>query len=98
MACHNCSGERVGGRGNGYGRGSCREHRKQQEPVEAAVRAALAVVLDVASQDAYKLLAADDQQLVQTLAADRPDPAFGDGVGPSRQLLVIRKVHQPGCE
>ncbi len=64
---------------------------------QTAVRAALVVMLDVASQDANKLSATDDQQLVQALPADRPDPAFGDRVGPRRQLLVIRKVRKLGC-
>jgi hypothetical protein len=45
------------------------------------VRVPLVVMLDMASQDADELLAADDQQLVQALPADRPDPASGDGVG-----------------
>jgi hypothetical protein len=41
------------------------------------VRAVLVVMLDVAPQDANELLAADDQQLVEALPADRADPAFG---------------------
>jgi len=64
---------------------------------KAAVRAALVVMLDVASQNANKLSATDDQQLVQALPADRADPALGDRVGPCRRLLVIRRVHQLGC-
>ncbi len=64
---------------------------------KAAVRAALVVMLDVASQNANKLSATDDQQMVQALPADRPDPAFGDRVGPRRHLLVIRKVRKLGC-
>ena len=31
-----------------------------------------------------QVLAADDQELVEALAADRPDPALGDGVGIGR--------------
>src|SRR4030095_8695683 len=31
-----------------------------------------------------QLLAADDQQLVEALTADRPDPPLGDGVGVGR--------------
>jgi len=75
--------------------GSLRWHRRRVG--QAAVRAVLVVMLDVASQDADKLLAANDQQLVQALPAHRPDPAFGVCVGPRRQLLVIRKVRQVGC-
>jgi hypothetical protein len=75
--------------------GSLRWHRRRVG--QAAVRAVLVVMLDVASQAADKLLAADDQQLVQALGADCADPAFGVGVGPRRQLLVIRKVRQVGC-
>jgi hypothetical protein len=37
-------------------------------------------MLDVASQDADKLLAADDEQLVKTLPADGADPPLGVGV------------------
>jgi hypothetical protein len=51
---------------------------------KAAVRAASVVVLDVAPQNANKLLAADDQQLVQALLADRADPPLGRGVGIGR--------------
>jgi hypothetical protein len=51
---------------------------------QAAVWAALVVMLDVASQNANKLLAADDQQLTQALPTDRSDPPFGDGVGVGR--------------
>jgi hypothetical protein len=31
-----------------------------------------------------EVLAADDQELVEVLTADRPDPALGDGVGIGR--------------
>jgi hypothetical protein len=47
---------------------------------KAAVRAMPVVVLDVAAEDANELVAADDQQLVEALPTNRPDPAFGDGV------------------
>jgi hypothetical protein len=40
-------------------------------------------MLDIASQDACELPAADDQQLVQALPADRPDPPLGDGASSS---------------
>jgi len=46
-------------------------------------------MLDVAAQNANKLLATHDQQLVQTLSADGTDPAFGDRVG-------VRRLHR--CE
>jgi hypothetical protein len=36
-------------------------------------------MLDIGPQDTDKLLAADDQQLVQALPADRADPALGAG-------------------
>ena len=42
------------------------------------MRAALVVLLDVASQDANTLLATDDQQRVEALPADRPEPALAD--------------------
>jgi hypothetical protein len=51
---------------------------------QAAVRAALVVMLDIASQDADKLLTTDDQQLIETLPADRADPTFGVRVGIKR--------------
>jgi hypothetical protein len=44
------------------------------------VRAVLVVVLDVAAQDVNKVRAADDQEVVEALSADGPDPPFGDGV------------------
>ena len=48
---------------------------------QAAVWAALIVMLEVASQDADKLLASDDEQLVQALPTHRGHPPFGDRVG-----------------
>ncbi len=48
------------------------------------MRAVPVVVLDVAAQDMNKVLAADDQEVVEALSADGPDPAFGDGVGVGR--------------
>jgi hypothetical protein len=41
-------------------------------------------MLNVAAQNANQLLAADDEQLIQALPADRADPAFGDRVGVGR--------------
>jgi hypothetical protein len=41
-------------------------------------------MLDIGPQDTDKLLAADDQQLVQALPADRADPTLGDGIGVGR--------------
>jgi hypothetical protein len=62
-----------------------RDHRRHGRDVtKAAVRTALVVMLNVASQDATELVATDDQQLVQALPADRPHPTFGDGVGVGR--------------
>jgi hypothetical protein len=60
-------------------------HRRDgRAQAEAAVRTVLIVVIDVAVQDANKVLAADDQEVVQALSADGRDPAFGDGVGVGR--------------
>jgi hypothetical protein len=41
-------------------------------------------MLEVASQDADKLLATDDEQLVQALPTHRGHPPFGDRVGVGR--------------
>jgi hypothetical protein len=57
---------------------------------QAAVRTATVVMLDVASQDANKLLATDDQQLIEALPADRAHPAFGVGVGIGRPERACR--------
>jgi len=62
--------------------GSLRRYRRRVG--QTAVRAALVVMLDVASQDASKLLVTHDQQLVQALPPDRADPALGDRVGVGR--------------
>jgi hypothetical protein len=51
---------------------------------EAAVRTALVGVLEVAALDANKLLTAGDQQVVEALLADGPNPALGDGIGVGR--------------
>ena len=51
---------------------------------KAAVRAVPIVVLDIGPQDADKLPAADDEQLVKTLSTHGTDPPFGDGVGVGR--------------
>jgi hypothetical protein len=48
------------------------------------VWAVLVVVLDVAAQDADKVLAADNQRVVEALPADCSDPSLGDGVGVGR--------------
>jgi hypothetical protein len=45
------------------------------------VWAVLIVVLAVAAQDADKVLAADNQQVVEALPADCSDLSLGDGVG-----------------
>jgi hypothetical protein len=55
--------------------------RRGRAQAKAAVWAALVVVFDVAAEHANQLAGAYDQQLVQALEADRPDPTFGDGVG-----------------
>jgi hypothetical protein len=62
--------------------GAPRRHRRRMG--QAAVRAALVVMLDIGPQDADKLLAADDQQLVEALPTHGTDPPFGDSVGVGR--------------
>jgi hypothetical protein len=62
--------------------GTLRRHRRGMG--QTAVRTATVVMLDVAPQDANKLLATDDRQLIEALPADRADPAFGVGVGIGR--------------
>jgi hypothetical protein len=39
----------------------------------------------------------EDEHPIQHLTPHRADPSLGVGVGPRRQLLVIRKVRQVGC-
>jgi hypothetical protein len=57
-------------------------HRRHRRGVaQAAVRTAPVVVLDVDPQDANKMVATDDQQMIQALPTDRPHPALRDGVG-----------------
>ena len=68
-------------------------HRHGRTVTEAAVRTAPVVVLDVDAENADQLLAADDQQLVQTLSADRPDPALGNGVGVGRTNRRADDLH-----
>jgi hypothetical protein len=57
------------------------------------------VVLDVDPQHLLEVAAADNQQPVQALGADRPDPAFGVGVGVGRlhrrdqHLNAVRPEH-----
>jgi hypothetical protein len=48
------------------------------------VRTVLVVMLHIDPQHTRKLPGADDQELVQALLADGPDPPFGDGVGVRR--------------
>jgi IS6 family transposase len=81
-----------------------RRHRRRVG--QAAVRAALVVMLDVESQDTNELMATDDQQLVEAFPADRPYPALGDGIrverphgradhlGPGQAPHVVE--HRPG--
>jgi hypothetical protein len=51
---------------------------------KAAVRTVPIVVLGIGPQDADKLLAADDEQLVKTLSAYGTDPPFSVCVGVGR--------------
>ena len=46
-------------------------------PLEGAVRPVLVVMQDVGREDVLELAAAEDQQPVEALAAQCPDPAFG---------------------
>jgi hypothetical protein len=48
---------------------------------ERAVRPGVVVVVDVFVEHAFQVIAIDDQQPVQALAADRADPALGVTVG-----------------
>jgi hypothetical protein len=48
--------------------------------VECAVRPVGVVVLDVDAQHALELSSARDQHPIEAVAADRADPAFGEGV------------------
>jgi hypothetical protein len=66
----------------GYRISTHRWHRRRVG--QAAVRPPLVVMLEVASQDSTELLATDDQQVVQALPVDRPDPALSDGIGVER--------------
>jgi hypothetical protein len=50
----------------------------------ARPRPPLVVSLEVASHDAGKMLGANDQQVVQALPTDRPNPAPSDGIGVGR--------------
>src|SRR5262245_44903317 len=57
-------------------------HRRRQ--LECSVWPVRVVVVDVDAQDALELPAADDQEPVEAVAADRSNPAFGEGVRPRR--------------
>jgi hypothetical protein len=46
------------------------------------MRPVAVVVLDVAAQDVFELMPADDQQPVEALAADAADEALGVSVPP----------------
>ncbi len=54
-------------------------------------------MVGVLGQHRPQLPASEDEHPVQHLTTYRADPAFGGGVGPRRQLLVIRKVRKLGC-
>jgi hypothetical protein len=64
---------------------------------ERPVGTVAVVMLDMDPEDLLQVAAADDQQPVQALGADRADPALRERVGPRRQLLVIGKVRKLGC-
>jgi hypothetical protein len=72
-----------------YGHRISNHWRHRRRVGQAAVRPALVVMLEVAPHDVSKMLAANDQQMVQALPTHRPNPALGDGVGPRRQLRLI---------
>jgi len=54
---------------------------------ESAVRAFAVVVLDVDPQDMFEMSAADDQEPVEALVADRADESLREGVR-------LRRLHQ----
>ncbi len=54
---------------------------------ESAVRAFGVVVLDVDPQDMFEMSAADDQEPVEALVADRADESLREGVR-------LRRLHQ----
>ena len=83
-----------------------RRHRRRLG--QAAVRPPLVVMLDMASHDASKLLAANDQQLVQALPTHRPNPALSkrqwrwahrracSSLGPGRVPHVVERPGELG--
>src|ERR1700694_1320074 len=64
------------------GRGWTRSSRRLK--AERAVRPGVVVMVDVFAEHAFRLMAIDDQQPVQKLAAARADPALGVTVGLGR--------------
>ncbi len=87
----NAGGDRDRARRSSGGDTAGRAKRK------ASVRSLVVVVAHVLVEHSLKVASAPDQHPVQTLLPDRADPALGGGVGPRRQLLVIRKVRKLGC-
>jgi len=63
---------------------------QRRSRVQRPVRPVLIVVGLVLAQDSPQVGLVSDECAVQELAAASADPAFGDGVGPHRQLHPIQ--------
>jgi hypothetical protein len=59
---------------------------------EGAMRPLAVVVIDIDPEHAFEVTAVEDQQPVETLRADGPDEALGDGV---RLRRPHRRLHNP---
>ena len=64
---------------------------------EGAVGPVGVVEILVLAQGGYQVPLIPDQGPVQQLAAASADPAFGDGVGPHRQLHRIQMIDTAVC-
>jgi hypothetical protein len=60
------------------------------------VRPVLVMVVLVTEQDLLQMAPVPDKGAVQELASASPDPAFGDRVGPHRQLHPIQMIDTGG--
>jgi hypothetical protein len=60
--------------------------------VEREVGARLMVIGEVTGQDSAQVSVAQDENVVETLAADRTDQAFGERVGQSNRLHTLQTV------
>jgi hypothetical protein len=64
---------------------------------QGAVWAVDVAVIGELGQHRRQVLASEDQDPIQHFTPNGADPALGDGVGTSRQLLVIGRVRRLGC-